>query len=158
MAPEALDAKRISLHFDGVYCNGEVWINGHFLGKRPSGFASFHHDLTPCLLPGSENVVAVRVDHSQFGDARWYTGSGIYRNVHWIVTDPIHIKPWGMSVTTPIVSPNLAQVQAEVTVQNDTDAAAQIEIAFALSDRLGNGRGGGPGVRRRPARRGAVCR
>ncbi len=121
------------LHFDGVYCNGEVWINGHYLGKRPSGFASFRHDLTPHLLPGAENVVAVRVDHSRYGDARWYTGSGIYRNVRLLVTGPVHIKPWGVSVTTPIVTPHLAQVQAEVTTQNNTEAAASIEIRFALS-------------------------
>jgi len=132
-APASSDAKRVYLHFDGVYCNGEVWINGHYLGKRPSGFASFRHDLTPHLLPGAENVVAVRVDHSRYGDARWYTGSGIYRNVRLLVTGPVHIKPWGVSVTTPIVTPHLAQVQAEVTTQNNTEAAASIEIRFALS-------------------------
>ncbi len=136
-APEAYAARRVSLHFDGVYCNGEVWINGHFLGKRPSGFASFVHDLTPHLLPGGRNVIAVRVDHSRHGDARWYTGSGIYRNVRLVVTDPVRIRPWGVSVTTPVVSANMAQVQAEATVQNDTDAAAQVEVRFALSDPAG---------------------
>lgn len=136
-APDARAAQQVSLHFDGVYCNGEVWINGQPLGKRPSGFASFQHDLTPYLLPGDRNVVAVRVDHSQYGDARWYTGSGIYRNVHLIVTDPVHIKPWGVFVTTPVVSANLAQVQAQVMVQNHTDAAASVEITLSLLDPQG---------------------
>ena len=137
-APDGFAAgQKVSLRFDGVYCNGEVWINGHFLGRRPSGFASFHYDLTPHLRPGGRNVVAVRVDHSQFGDARWYTGSGIYRPVHLVVTDPIHIKPWGVSVTTPIISANLAQVQVEVTVRNDTGADAPVEVALSLRDPQG---------------------
>jgi len=142
-APASSDAKRVYLHFDGVYCNGEVWINGHYLGKRPSGFASFRHDLTPHLLPGAENVVAVRVDHSRYGDARWYTGSGIYRNVRLLVTGPVHIKPWGVSVTTPIVTPHLAQVQAEVTTQNNTDAAASVEVRLSLRDPEGTVVAGG---------------
>jgi beta-galactosidase len=133
-ALESFGVQQVSLHFDGVYCSGEVWINGCFLGKRPSGFASFHHDLTPYLLLGDRNVIAVRVDHSQYGDARWYTGSGIYRNVRLLVTDPVHIKHWGISVTTPVVAANLAQVQAEVTVQNHTNQMAQVEIRLSLSD------------------------
>jgi len=136
-APESFGVQQVSLHFDGVYCSGEVWINGCFLGKRPSGFASFHHDLTPHLLLGDRNVIAVRVDHSQYGDARWYTGSGIYRNVRLLMTDPVHIKHWGISVTTPVVSANMAQVQAKVTTRNDTDAEAQVTVRFALSDPRG---------------------
>ena len=129
--------RQVSLHFDGVYCNGEVWVNGQYLGKRPSGFASFQHDLTPYLLPDAENIVAVRVDHTQYGDARWYTGSGIYRSVRLVVTDAVHIKTWGVSVTTPIVTANMAQMQAEVTVQNHADMPASVEIMLALLDLSG---------------------
>ncbi len=136
-APDGSAAKQVSLLFDGVYCNSEVWVNSHYLGKRHSGFASFHHDLTPFLRPDAENVVAVRVDHTQYGDARWYTGSGIYRNVSLIATDPVHIKHWGVSVTTPVVSADMAQMQAEVTVQNHTDAPAPVEIRLALLGPLG---------------------
>jgi len=133
-APASWGAQRVSLHFDGVYCHSEVWINGHFLGKRPSGFASFRHDLTPHLQPGEGNVVTVKVDHSRYADARWYTGSGMYRNVRLVVADPVHIRPWGVSVTTPVVSANMAQMQAEVTVQNHTEAAAPVEIRLFLYD------------------------
>ena len=136
-APDAPASGRISLLFDGVYCNSEVWVNGQYLGKRPSGFASFQYDLTPFLLPDAENVVAVRVDHSRYADARWYTGSGIYRDVSLLVTDAVHIQPWGVSVTAPIVSANMAQVQAQVTVRNQNDAAAPVEVKLALSDPAG---------------------
>ena len=88
-------------------------------------------------MPDAENLVAVRVDHTQFGDARWYIGSGIYRDVRLVVTDPIHIKTWGVCVTTPVVSANMAQMQAEVTVQNHTDASASVEVHLTLLDPSG---------------------
>ena len=70
--PRAAASGRVYIHFDGVYCNSEVWINGHFLGRRPNGYISFRYDLTPYLNHGDgSNVVAVRVDHAKFGDSRW---------------------------------------------------------------------------------------
>ena len=136
-APTSPAGGKVYVDFDGVYCNGEVWINGHFLGKRPSGFASFRHDLTPYLHTDGPNVIAVRADHTRYADARWYTGSGLYRNVWLTSTGPIHVRQWGVSVTTPVVTPHLAQVQAAVTVQNHTDIAASVEIALALRDAQG---------------------
>ena len=74
--------KLVAIEFDGIYNNSEVWINGHFLGKRPYGYISFQYDLTSYLKFGTEeNIIIVRVDHSKFADSRWYTGSGIYRHV-----------------------------------------------------------------------------
>ncbi len=136
--PESAAPRRVFLHFDGVYCNSEVWVNGQYLGKRPSGFASFRHDITPYLKPGGENTVAVKVDHSQFGDARWYTGSGIYRNVSLIVTAPIHIKPWGVFAATATVRPEQAQVSVTVEVQNQGRASADVQVEHALYDADGN--------------------
>src|SRR5882762_4066515 len=79
-------AKKVLVDFDGVYRNSEVWINGHYLGKRPYGYSSFQYELTPYLNYGSQrNVIAVKVDNSQQPNSRWYSGSGIYRNV-WLTT------------------------------------------------------------------------
>src|ERR1700730_15536192 len=78
-------AKKVFVDFDGVYRNSEVWINGHYLGKRPYGFSSFQYDLSPYLNDG-KNIIAVRVDNSQQPNCRWYSGSGIYRNVWLTVT------------------------------------------------------------------------
>ena len=74
------NAKRHYIYFEGVYNRSEVYLNGQLLGKRPNGYVSFMYDLTPYLKEG-ENVLAVRVDHSRYADSRWYTGSGIYRDV-----------------------------------------------------------------------------
>src|SRR5437868_6259 len=81
--------KKIFINFDGVYRNSEVWINNHYLGKRPNGYISFQCDLTPYLKFGNEkNIIAVKVDNSLQPNSRWYTGSGIYRSVHLVETSP----------------------------------------------------------------------
>jgi beta-galactosidase len=94
--PAAMAGKRVQIQFDGVYqCSG-VWINGQHLGMRPYGFITFAYDLTPHLHFGGEpNIVAVRVDNSLQPNARWYTGSGIYRHTWLITTTPVHIATWG---------------------------------------------------------------
>ncbi|MCW3090625.1 MAG: Beta-galactosidase [Ferruginibacter sp.] len=85
--PLSLKNTNSLIEFEGVYRNSEVWINGHFLGKRPNGYISFRYELTPWLKFGKEpNTLAVRVDNSQQPNSRWYTGSGIYRNV-WLVSE-----------------------------------------------------------------------
>ena len=79
---ENLKSQKLYVYFEGVYNRSEVYINGHLLGKRPNGYISFMYDLTPYVKYGENNTIAVRVDHSFSADSRWYTGSGIYRNVY----------------------------------------------------------------------------
>ncbi|PYO26141.1 MAG: glycoside hydrolase family 2, partial [Gemmatimonadetes bacterium] len=99
----------LSVEFDGVYRNSEVWINGHYLGKRPYGYSSFSYELTPHLRYGTAgNVIAVRVDNSQQPNSRWYSGSGIYRHVRLVTTNPVHVDQWGTYVTTPEVTASTA--------------------------------------------------
>ncbi|MEL7834775.1 glycoside hydrolase family 2 TIM barrel-domain containing protein [Fodinibius sp. Rm-B-1B1-1] len=121
--------KKIQLLFDGVYQNAEVWINGEYLGKRPYGFISFSRELTEHLNFGDqENVVAVRVDHSNYADARWYTGSGITRQVWLKVMNPVHIKQWGTHIRTPEVSESEAAVKVTTTLVNDSDESQNITL------------------------------
>ncbi|MES1226912.1 MAG: sugar-binding domain-containing protein, partial [Bacteroidota bacterium] len=82
--PVSAKGKNIFIDFDGVYCNSEVFINGHSLGIRPNGFISFRYNLTPYLKFSAQNTIAVKVDNSHQPNSRWYSGSGIYRNV-WLV-------------------------------------------------------------------------
>ena len=132
--PETFGGQQTFLHFDGVYCHSEVWVNGHAVGRRPSGFSSFRYDVTPHLNAHGQNVVSVRVDHTQFADARWYTGSGIYRNVFLIATGRVRLKQWGIFVTTPAVTAEGATVQVEATVQNGSGQAAEVQVEHALLD------------------------
>ncbi len=118
-ADPAWKGRSVTVEFDGVYANAEVWLNGQFVGGRPYGYSSFALELTPLLKPEVEdNVLAVRVDHSRFADSRWYTGSGIYRQVRLVVTDPLRIAHWGTYVTTPAVTADSATVRIETAVQN----------------------------------------
>ena len=130
--PEAYDGKKIFVQFDGVYCRSEIWINGHSLGTHPSGFVGFQRELTPFLLPGSTNTLAVRVDHTQFADCRWYTGSGINRNVHLVAVGPVHLQPWGIFATTPIVTSARAEVRVEAEVLNSSAVAVEAVIEHSL--------------------------
>ena len=75
--PESMSGRKVFFYFEGVYNRSEVFINGHSLGKRPNGYVSFLYDATPYVRFGKENLLAVRVDHSQSADSRWYSGSGI---------------------------------------------------------------------------------
>jgi len=108
----------ITIEFDGVYDWSEVWFNGQFVGERPYGYSSFQYDLTPFAKFGGDNVIAVRVDHSRFADSRYYTGSGIYRNVRLVIADKLHIAHWGVSVTTPKIKNGSATIHIETIVEN----------------------------------------
>ena len=113
--------RAVAIEFDGVYDYSQVWVNGQFVGGRPYGFSSFQLDLTPFVKFGSDdNLIAVRVDHSRFADSRFYTGSGIYRNVRLVITDKLRIAHWGVSVTTPKIKSDSAVVRIETTVENSS--------------------------------------
>ncbi|TRZ42293.1 glycoside hydrolase family 2 TIM barrel-domain containing protein [Robertkochia solimangrovi] len=116
--PRNTENKKVYIQFDGVYMNSEVWINDHHLGKRPNGYISFEYDLTPWLNREVTNTLVVKVDNSQQPNSRWYSGSGIYRNVWLNFTDKLHIKNWGTYVTTPEITNDHAKVHAEITVMN----------------------------------------
>ncbi len=130
--------RRVTITFDGVYMNAEVWLNGQPIGRHPYGYTSFSFDLTPQLHFGrGRNVLAVKVDASGL-TSRWYSGSGIYRHVWLTVTDPVHVVvPWGLSVTTPEVSRERATVCVSTVLTNETARA----VAVALTSRVLDARG-----------------
>jgi beta-galactosidase len=131
---EAADAgKLVSILFDGVYMNSDVWINGHLLGSRPYGYSAFAYDLSPHLKPvGEENVLSVRV-RNEGKNSRWYSGSGIYRNVTLTTTDPLRIAQWGVSVTTPQVSKTSATVKVVTTVESSRPAGSDVKLRVRLT-------------------------
>lgn len=133
--PSDWQGKRVSIYFEGVYMNAEVFINGTSLGVHPYGYTSFYYDLTPYLKFNESNIIAVRVDNSQQTNCRWYSGSGIYRHVWLQVTDPVHIGQWGVAITTPDVSSKKASVQVKTLVKNDTDKPQNIVLSTELTDK-----------------------
>ena len=106
--------EKVYIYFEGVYNNSEVFINGKNVGKRPNGYISFMYDLTPYLKFGEKNALAVKVNHSEDADSRWYTGSGIYRDVYLVYAQPVHIDLWGVYYTTE-------QIGASTNVKIETN-------------------------------------
>ena len=129
--------EKVYLYFEGVYNRSEVYLNGHLLGERPNGYISFMYDATPYLNDTEENVIAVRVDHSKSADSRWYTGSGIYRDVWLVYSNPIHIAQWGVFAYPSIEKNNRGTLNIEVELDNETENNEQLYVINELFDKNG---------------------
>ena len=103
--PDGIAGKKVTLTFGGVYNHARVWVNSNYLGERAYGYSTFTHDISAFVRPG-ENVIAVRVAHTEVADSRWYTGSGIYRSVFLTVGDPVSFDENGIFITTKELLPD----------------------------------------------------
>lgn len=121
------------IYFEGVYNRSDVYVNGHHLGHRPNGYASFMYDITPYLKSG-DNVISVRVDHSRYADSRYYTGSGIYRDVYLVKAPTTHIAQWGIGFETESVNGSKAKVKVGVSIENP---AKGLSVKASLLDDAG---------------------
>ena len=129
--------KRVNIEFDGVYRDATVYLNGHKLGIHPYGYTAFAFDLTPELNFSGANVLAVRVDNSAQPNSRWYSGSGIYRHVRVVVTEPTHVAHWGVFVITPKAESASAKVVIQTRVANEAPTAAAVTVETTLLDKIG---------------------
>ena len=136
--PAGAHDKRAFIEFDGIYRNSEVWINGHYLGRRPNGYISFGYELTPYLHKAPQkNVLVAKVDNSQQPNSRWYTGSGIYRNVRLVITNPIAIEQWGSFVTTPVIKTDEAAVNVALVIRKVGNNRQSVQVATKVLDATG---------------------
>lgn len=119
------------LEFDGVFQNCDVWLNGAHVAHHNYGYTGFELDITAYLQDG-DNVLAVRVNNSEQPNSRWYTGSGIYRNVWLTQAEETRVCHWGVYVTTPVITENKAEikVQAELT--------QRAELSLCVLDKAGS--------------------
>ncbi|MFX3635382.1 MAG: Ig-like domain-containing protein [Candidatus Pristimantibacillus sp.] len=140
--PESMTGKSISIDFDGVYMNSSTYLNGQLLGTYPYGYNAFSYDISDKLYTdGRENVIAVKVNNTT-PSSRWYSGSGIYRNVYLTVTDPVHVARYGTFVTTPDLASAYAAGRADVNIKtkvnNDASSSAEIRVKSTIYDADGN--------------------
>ncbi len=131
-APSDWKGKQVSVEFDGVASNATVYLNGKKLGIHPYAYTSFRFDLIPGLDFSRPNVLAMRVDNSQQPSSRWYSGSGTYRHVRVIVTEPIHVAPWGVFVSTPDATSETATVLVRTQLENDSAQPTEITVKTTL--------------------------
>lgn len=107
--------RAVTLIFDGAMSNAHVTVNGKEVAYWPYGYNSFYADVTDAVVPGS-NDMTVSLENFERA-SRWYPGAGLYRNVHVVETDRIHIPVWGTYVTTPYVSAEKASVRLETEIE-----------------------------------------
>src|SRR5574344_2735312 len=131
------DDVKYYIDFDGVYMNSDVYLNGHLLGNRPYGYISFEYDMTKWLINGN-NVIAVRVDNSLQPNSRWYSGSGIYRNVYLVTAGTTHIAHWGTYVTSQIEPDGKAVLNISVKIENNGNKPVKAIVTNKVINRSGN--------------------
>ena len=124
--------KCISLEFDGVFRDSQVWVNGHYLGREESGYSSFAYNVSEILNYGGKNVVAVRVDAS-LEEGWFYEGAGIYRHVWLVKTAPLHVDRHGTFVTAEVTG-HSALVTIRATVRNEGLEPADFKIHHTIVD------------------------
>lgn len=125
--------KKLYLYFEGVYNRSEVFVNGKSVGKRPNGYISFGYDITPYVQYGQDNLISVKVDHSHDADSRWYTGSGIYRDVYLVRAKPVHLEQWGV-YAFPELKGKQGRLHVQVGITNGSGSGAPVSVRCELLD------------------------
>ena len=128
--------KRITLVFDGVYRDAHVSVNGAFAGRELSGYGRFQVRIDPYLRFGEDNEV--HVDCRTHLDTRWYTGVGIYREVHMLVQDPRHIVADLVRVTTLGADDELGSVEVEAVIRNDSNLTQTLRLSVSALEQGGS--------------------
>ncbi|MBP9997719.1 MAG: DUF4982 domain-containing protein [Bacteroidales bacterium] len=123
----------LNVYFEGIYNRSEVYLNGKLIGGRPNGYASFVCELSSSARVG-DNVISIRVDHSRGADSRWYTGSGIYRNVYLIRSSRTHFSQWGTQYYLSSLDRNIAHIKLAANVENPDPAARYTVKAQLIND------------------------
>ncbi|WP_454853958.1 glycoside hydrolase family 2 TIM barrel-domain containing protein [Promicromonospora soli] len=131
-ADEDLRGKQVLLEFDGVYRDAGIYVNGDLAGRWAFGYSRFLVRIDPYLELGADNEI--RVECRTHLDSRWYAGAGIYRDVHLVVKEPVHIAPDGVVVTTPDVEPGRAVVEVAVDVENSGALTTTHVLAASVVD------------------------
>ena len=136
--PDLIAGKRISLEFDGVFQETEVFVNGKSVGGHKGGYTGFSVDITAAARPG-DNVIAVRVNNlwnarlAPRAGEHVFSG-GIYRNVRLVITDPLHVAWYGTFVTTPEASSKEAVLKIETEVANDSSEQKEVAVRQQILD------------------------
>lgn len=127
--PEELENKRVFIRFGGVYMDSTVYVNGKQVGKYPNGYMPFTYDITEYVSADgmTENIIAVKVVNEQ-PSSRWYSGSGIYRQVELIITEPVHIVEYGTFITTPHIEEEYQSGSVTTHIQTEVkNASTQVQ-------------------------------
>lgn len=127
-ANPAWKGKRVLLDFEGIMLVGDVWVNGRKVGSTDYGYLGFETDITDLLKYDEDNVVAVWASTGKKNGSRWYTGGGLFRDVHLVIKNPIAIARHGVFVSTPKITEQRAEVSVQVELEGIRNKSLDIEI------------------------------
>ncbi|MGP2570589.1 DUF4982 domain-containing protein [Ornithobacterium rhinotracheale] len=133
--PSFNDNQKVYIQFDGAMSHAQVFVNGKKVGIWPYGYNTFYFDVTPFVHKG-KNELAVRLENKT-QQSRWYPGAGLYRNVHLITTNKIHIPIWGVQITTPVIKKDFAKVE----IKTQVDKGGQKSGTFWVQTEIVNPQG-----------------
>ncbi len=126
--------KDVFFEFEGVYMNAMVYINGDLAVKRPYGYSNFYVKANDFLKYGRENEIKVIAKTGNMPNSRWYSGSGIYRNVKIMKANSLHIIPDGLRIMTKPVDDGLVVIEAAVTLENSQRAKRPVRLSTVILD------------------------
>lgn len=132
--PKEWEGRSVTLEFEGVYEKARVFVNGDYAGGHPYGYSEFRVELNDFLQPGMPNTVKVVANNAAEENTRWYSGSGIYRNVNILVGAPVHIEANGLRIQTPEVEDDCATVQADIALVNGSASKRVLRVVTELLD------------------------
>ncbi len=135
--PEDWKEKKVILEFEGIYTNSKVLINGEFAGGHPYGYSSLFINVEDFLKYNQENQIHVIANNGMEQNSRWYSGSGIYRDVNLYIGERLHIPVDGVTITTPDVEEECAMVILDITIKNSGYKRHKIRVVTELSDKTG---------------------
>ena len=141
--PPEMEGKRITVDFGGVYMDSYTYVNGELVSRHPYGYTPFSYDITDLVVCDgkTENVIAVqaenKIDSMAGTTSRWYSGSGIYRDVYLTVTEPVHVARYGTKITTPdleaeYTSDEDVTVNVATQVQNDSEEETAVTVRTSM--------------------------
>ena len=128
---------KVILAFDGVYKHAKVWINSYYLGKHAYGYTPFEFDITDMLSEDGKNEISVRIDHTDICDSRWFSGSGIYRDVNLYIENKVRVVRDGISFHTEKVKDNKAYVNVQYELINELNQPQSVSVKAILNGMSG---------------------
>lgn len=120
--------QKVILDFEGIMAYGEAYLNGKKIGGTDYGYLGFEADITNALNYEGDNVVAVWCSTGKKGGSRWYTGGGLFRDVHLIIKSPVNVTRHGLYLSTPEITDDHATVKVQVDIEGARGKDPQVEI------------------------------
>lgn len=132
--PEEAKNKTLMLEFEGVYMNAQIYVNEQLAGKNMFGYTTFFVKLNDFLRYGVDNEIRVQVRNNNMTNSRWYTGSGIYRDVYLLESGMSYLVPEGVQIRCESTDEDYAVLKIDTEIKNREHTAAELKLKNTVRD------------------------